>query len=88
MPQAWLDRPQKQSDEAFSALKAEPSSGLARERYEELKDSLHKAEDAVCSLASAVSTLSGYVSRTIIVTRSFAYCWMRCKPFPGQHDIL
>lgn len=61
MPRPGLTGSKKQYDQAFSALEAEPSSGLARESYEGLKFSLHKAEDAVCSLASAARTLSGYL---------------------------
>ncbi len=53
--QARLDQLQKQYDEAFRALEANPFSDLKRERYEELKNSLHKAEDAVNSLAAAAA---------------------------------
>ena len=54
--QARLDKLQTAYDEAFSGLEANPSSGLKRERFEELKISLHKAEDSVNSLATTAST--------------------------------
>jgi len=54
--QVRLDKLQNACDEAFSALEANPSSDLKRERDEELKISLHKAEDAMNSLAAAAST--------------------------------
>ena len=54
--QARLDKLQTAYDEAFSALEANPSNGLKRERFEELKISLHKAEDAVISLATTAGT--------------------------------
>ena len=57
--QARLDQLQKQRDEAFSAWRANPSSDLEKECYEDLKISLHKAEDTVNSLAAAVASTSG-----------------------------
>ena len=54
--QARLDKLQTAYDEAFSALEANPSSGLKQERFEDLKTSLHKAEDSVNSLAKTAST--------------------------------
>jgi hypothetical protein len=57
--QAWRKQIKVQYDEAFSALEANPSSDLKRERYEELKISLHKAEDAVNSLAAAAAGALG-----------------------------
>ncbi len=53
--QARLDQLQKQYDEAYRAYEAESTSDLKKERYEELKLSLHKAEDAVNSLAAAAA---------------------------------
>lgn len=52
--QARLDQLQRQCDEAFKAYEANTSDKLT-ERYEELKLSLHKAEDVVSSLAEAHS---------------------------------
>lgn len=69
--QARLDKLQTAYDEAVSALEVNPSSGLRRERFEELKTSLHKAKDAVNSLAAAASTSGG---RACIVTNKFACC--------------
>jgi len=57
--QAWRKQIKVQYDEAFIALEANPSSDLKRERYEELKISLHKAEDAVNSLAAAAAGALG-----------------------------
>jgi hypothetical protein len=57
--QARLDQLQKQRDEAFSAWRANPSSDLEKECYEDLKISLHKGEDAVNSLAAAAASTSG-----------------------------
>ncbi len=54
--QARLDQLQKQRDAAFRAWRANPTSELEKECYEDLKISLHKAEDAVNSLAAAAST--------------------------------
>ena len=51
--QARLDQLQRQCDEAFMAYEANPSHALRKERYAELKASLHKAEDVVKSLATA-----------------------------------
>ncbi len=70
--QARLDQLQKQYDAAFSALEAAPSSDLKKERYEDLKISLHKAEDTVNSLAAAAASTSG--RRACIVTNKLAYC--------------
>ncbi|KAL3143544.1 hypothetical protein ABBQ38_002343 [Trebouxia sp. C0009 RCD-2024] len=50
--QARLDQLQRQCDEAFVAYEANPSNDLKKERYTELKSSLHKAEDVVNSLAT------------------------------------
>ncbi len=72
-----LDQLQKQYDEAFKAYEANPSSDLKKERYEELKVSLHKAEDAVNSLAAAaagaVSATGGQDLMCPIVANSLAY---------------
>ena len=51
--QARLDQLQRQCDEAFRAYEANTSNNLKRERYEELKSSLHKAEDVMNNLAAA-----------------------------------
>ena len=69
--QATLDQLQKQRNEAISALRANPSSGLEKEIYEDLKISLHKAEDTVNSLIAAVSSSGGH---SCIVINKFAYC--------------
>ncbi len=53
--QARLDQLQKQYDEAFSALEADPSSGLKTERYQKLDILLNMAQDAVNSLAAAAA---------------------------------
>ena len=53
--QARLDQLQRQYDEAFTAYEVNPSNDLKKERYKELKSSLHKAEDVVNSLAVAAS---------------------------------
>ena len=57
--QARLDQLQKQRNEAFSAWRANPSSDLEKEWYEDLKISFHKAEDTVNSLAAAAASTSG-----------------------------
>ncbi|DBA94570.1 TPA: hypothetical protein ACH3X1_002154 [Trebouxia sp. C0004] len=57
--QVRLDQLQKQRDEAFSAWRANPSSDLEKECYEDLKTSLRKAEDAVNSLAAAAASTLG-----------------------------
>ena len=54
--QARLDQLQKQYDAAYSALEAEPSSDLKKERYQKLDILLNKAQDAVNSLATTAST--------------------------------
>jgi len=74
--QARLDQLQKQRDEAFSAWRANPSSDLEKECYEDLKISLHKAEDAVNSLAAAAASTSG--GRAFIVTTVFWLCLWFC----------
>ena len=56
--QARLDLLQRQCDEAFTAYDANPFNDLKKERYEELKSSLHKAEDVVNSLATAAGAAS------------------------------
>ena len=56
--QVGLDKLQTAYDEAFSALEANPSSGLKRERFEDLKISLHKAEGSV-SLAKTAAPQVG-----------------------------
>ena len=56
--QARLDQLQRQCDEAFTAYYANPSNALKKERYEELKSSLHKADDVVNSLATAAGAAS------------------------------
>ena len=70
--QARLDQLQKQYDAAYSALEAEPCSDLKKERYEDLKISLHKAEDTVISLAATTASTSG--RRACILTNKLAYC--------------
>ena len=54
--QARLDQLQKQLNEAFDRLEADPTSHLKQARYKDLKDSLHKAEDVVGSLAATAGT--------------------------------
>ena len=54
--QARLDQLQKAYDTAFSVLEANPCSRFKRERFEDVKISLHKAEDAVNSLAATAGT--------------------------------
>ena len=56
--QARVDQLQRQCDDAFTAYDANPSNALKKERYEELKLSLHKAEDVVNSLATAAGAAS------------------------------
>ncbi|DBA82915.1 TPA: hypothetical protein ACH3X1_006705 [Trebouxia sp. C0004] len=56
--QARLDQLQKQYDAAYTALEAEPSSDLKKERYEDLKISLHTTKDIVNSLAAAAASTS------------------------------
>ena len=53
--QARLDQLQRQYDEAFGAYEANTSINLKRERYEDLKLSLQKAEDVVNNLSAAYS---------------------------------
>ena len=53
--QTRLDQLQKQRDEAYHAWRANPCSDLEKECYEDLKLSLHKAEDAVNNLAAATA---------------------------------
>ncbi len=72
--QARLDKLQTAYDEAFSALEANPCSGLKRERFEELKISLHKTEDAVNSLATTASTSGRHSWLAFPLTNNFAYC--------------
>ncbi|DBA94012.1 TPA: hypothetical protein ACH3X1_001664 [Trebouxia sp. C0004] len=78
--QARLDKLQTAYDEAFSALEANPSSGLKRERFEELKISLHKAEDSVNSLATTAST-SGISGATASVDDSIGVMQALFAPF-------
>ena len=54
--QARVNQLQKQQGEAFSAWRANQGSDLEKECYEDLKISLHKAEDAVNSLAAAAAS--------------------------------
>ena len=72
--QARLDQLQKQRNEAFSAWRANPSSDLEKECYEDLKISLHKAEDAVNSLATTASTSGRHFWLAFPLTNNFAYC--------------
>lgn len=63
MAQQALDQLQKERNEAFSAWafsawSANPSSDLEKECDEDLKISLHRAEDAVNSLAAAAASTS------------------------------
>ena len=53
--QARLDQLKRQYDEAFGAYEANISDKFKKERYEELKLSLHKAEDVVYNLSAAYS---------------------------------
>ena len=72
--QARLDQLQRQSDESFTAHDANPSIDLKKERYEDLKLSLHKAENVVNSLATAAVAASAQVSRgTLPYTAQPAY---------------
>jgi len=80
--QARLDQLQKQRDEAFSAWRANPSSDLEKECYEDLKISLHKAEDTVNSLAAAAASTSG--GRAFIVNALLAIAGEK----PGLWDGL
>lgn len=54
--QARLDQLQKQYDAAYSALEAEPSSDMKKQRYQKLDILLNKAQDAVNILAATAST--------------------------------
>lgn len=69
--QARLTQLQKQYDAAFCALEAEPYSDLKLEHYQQMKISLNKTEDAVNSLAAALSTSGG---DALTVTNRCAYC--------------
>ena len=51
--QVRLDQLQRQCDAASMAYDAYSSNALKKERYEDLKASLHTAEDVVKSLAAA-----------------------------------
>ena len=57
--QARLDQLQMQYDAAYSALEAEPSRDMKKERYQKLDILLNKAQDAVNSLATTASTQVG-----------------------------
>lgn len=71
--QVRVDLLQEQRNEAFSALKANPTSDLEKADYEDLKASLHKAEDTMNSLAAAVAaSTSGGLA--FIITNNFAHC--------------
>lgn len=73
--QARLDKLQTAYDEAFNALEANPFSGLKREHFEELKISLHKAEDAVISLATTAGTSGRHFWLAFLSTsNTVAYC--------------
>lgn len=55
--QARLDQLQKQLNEAFDRLEADPTSHVKQaHREEDLKDSLHKAEDVVDRLAATAGS--------------------------------
>ena len=74
--QARLDQLQRQCDEAFMAYEANPSNDLKKDRYAELKSSLHKAEDVVKSLATAAGAAS-------------ASGWqVYCPLLPSLHTLL
>ena len=75
--QARLDKLQTAYDEAFSALEANPSSGLKRERFEDLKISLRKAEDSVNSLAKLASTSGRHLWLAFPLTNTFAHSCMK-----------
>lgn len=53
LAQAHLTLVKQAYDEATSALQAEPSSDFRRERYENVKCSLYKAEEGVVLLTAA-----------------------------------
>ena len=85
--QARLDQLQKQYDAAYSALEAEPSSDLKKERYQKLDILLNKAKDVVNSLATTASTsgrhlfciLSNKVALTFLIRMrplNFTGCMM------------
>ena len=56
--QARLDQLQRHCDEAFLAYEANHTNDLRKERYGELKSSLHNAEEVVKSLATAAGAAS------------------------------
>ena len=59
--QARVNQLQRQYDEAFVAYEANPSHDLKKERYQELKVSLHNAENVMESLAAAgAASASGW----------------------------
>ena len=68
--QARLDQLQKQRGAAFRAWRANPTSELEKECYEDLKISLHKAEDAVNSLAAAASTSGRHFWLAVLVKKN------------------
>ena len=71
--QARLDKLQMAYDEAFITLEANPSSVLKREHFEELKISLHKAEDTVNNLATTASTSGRHFWLAFPLTNNSAY---------------
>ena len=84
--QARLDQLQRQYDEAFVAYAANPSNDLKKERYTELKLSLHKAEDFVNSLATAAgaAAASGWqVYCPLYFPACILFCSFRLVPLSG-----
>lgn len=83
--QVRLEQLQKAYDEAFIAWETDPSSGLKRERYEELKVSLHKAEDAVNSLAAAaIASAECYLA---CISCDKKVCIQVNRRFLGQRNL-
>ena len=78
--QARLDQLQRQCDEAFMADDANPSNDLKKERYEELKSSLHKAEDVVKSLATAAGAASAPGLQTYLVHAHLLHVMVLSRP--------
>ena len=82
--QARLDQLQRQCDEAYMAYEANPSNDLKKERYTELKLSLHKAEDVVKSLATAAgaAAASGW---QVYCPLYFPACILLCSQYSITH---
>ena len=59
--QTRVDMLQERKEAAFSAWRANPTDVFTTEYYQDLKESLHKAEDILRSLATAAANTSGDV---------------------------